>query len=109
MNNLMIQPNNIFSKFWIWIKKKLFKKRANKSNDISNDNEEKVIQEVSKEEVSLKQSQNQEKRYVYVQDLDYAKEKKYMVDLVIDIMNNKKRIEDLDLADKVRIKLLLDS
>lgn len=109
MNSLMLQPNNLLSKFWVWLKKILFKKRDNKLNNISNYNEEKIIQEVSGREDDFKKSQNQEKRYVYVQDLDYDKEKKYAVDLVINVMNNEKRIEDLDLADMVRIKLLLNS
>ena len=67
------------------------------------------MQDVSKiNNDDFNQVQIEESRYVYVQDLDYETEKKRTIELYKDIINNRKRIEDLDLADMVRIKKLMD-
>ena len=108
MSNLILQNNNLFSKFWIWLKKKFFNKEKYNKKENLNDNKNTIKQEVEIIEEEPKQLKPQKKTYDYVQDLDYETEKKYTVNLFMDVMNNKKETEDLDLADLVRIKLLMD-
>lgn len=100
MNNLILRPNNLFSKIWIWLKKKFFKKekyiKYKENQNITNINSD------------IQKPQKNKKRYVYVQDLDYETEKKNTIDLYQKIMNGEMKVEDLELADMVRIKLLLN-
>ena len=100
MNNLILRPNNLFSKFLIWLRKKFFKKekysKFEESQNITNINHD------------IQKLQKKKKRYVYVQDLDYETEKRNTIDLYKKIMNGEIKVEDLELADMVRIKLLLD-
>ena len=100
MNNLILQPNNLFSKFLIWLRKKFFKKeKYSKSKE--NQNSTNINSDIQK-------LQKNKKRYVYVQDLDYETEKKKTIDLYQKIMNGEMKLENLELADMVRIKLLLN-
>ena len=100
MNNLILRPNNLFSKFLIWLRKKFFKKekysKFEESQNITNINND------------IQKLQKKKKRYVYVQDLDYETEKRNTIDLYKKIMNGEMKVEDLELADMVRIKLLLN-
>ncbi len=100
MNSLILQPNNLFSKFLIWLKKKFFKKEKyskEENQNITNINNE--IQEIPKKK----------RRCVYVQDLDYETVKKRTTDLYQKVMNGEVKVEDLELADIIRIQILLDS
>ena len=100
MNNLILQHNNLFSKFLIWLRKKFFKtEKYSKSKDGQN------ITNINND---IQKLQKQKRRYVYVQDLDYETEKKNTIDLYQKIMNGEMKVEDLELADMIRIKLLLD-
>ena len=100
MNSLILQHNNLFSKFLIWLKKKFFKKEKyskEENQNITNINNE--IQEIPKKK----------RRCVYVQDLDYETVKKRTTDLYQKVMNGEVKVEDLELADIIRIQILLDS
>ncbi len=99
MNSLIPQQNNLFSKFWTWLRKKFFKKeKYSKSEEKQN---------VTNINNDVQKTQEEKKRYVYAQDLDYETEKKYTIDLYKKVVNGEMKVEDLDLADAVRIKLLL--
>ena len=100
MNNLILRPNNLFSKILIWLRKKFFKTEKY-SKYKENQNSTNINSDIQK-------LQKNKKRYVYVQDLDYETEKKKTIDLYQKIMNGEMELENLELADMVRIKLLLN-
>ena len=127
MSNLLVQNNNFFSKFWIWLKKIFYKESKNNknSNEISilkneKNNSEIIFKESIKQsslkkqetlidQEVLKQENSQIEKHLYVKDLDYETEKKYTVNLLMDVLNHKKQLKDLDLADVVRINILYNN